>query len=297
MMTPRSFPETGFSVTVRNVLTPSLPAKRQPAGTLIVASDPSAPFAGPRVQGILSACAAPTAGKKARQTARREMIERAIMQPPANRVRRESGGALFSGNNIVNALKNATRRALSAFRQLIDHKSPDAPPALFPAPDGRVAAGAVDRRAGLGSLNLIVRADVHGVRAGDDEIGALQGERRNAVRRHLRDDQRVHGRAIQVRTSGKQEPDVAREPAQRHGGIALEPGLTVLLERGVDRRTICRDVVGRRCRGPARGNHEGDQERAGGGDFHSAWSVVIDTSLPRQRTSATPRTIMKTGSK
>src|SRR6266540_6248017 len=113
MMTPRSFPETGFSVTVRNVLTPSLPVKRQPAGTLIVASDPSAPFAGPLAQGILSACAAAAAGRKARHTARREMIERAIMQPPANRVRRESGGALFGGNNIVKALKNATRRALN----------------------------------------------------------------------------------------------------------------------------------------------------------------------------------------
>src|SRR5882724_382035 len=109
MMTPRSFPETGFSVTVRNLLTPSLPVKRQPAGTLIVASEPSAPFAGPLAQGILSACAAAAAGRKARHTTRREMSERAIMQPPANRVRGESGGALFGGNNIVNALKNATR--------------------------------------------------------------------------------------------------------------------------------------------------------------------------------------------
>src|SRR6266487_1453293 len=229
MMTPRSFPETGFSVTARNVLTPSLPVKRQPAGTLIVASDPSAPFAGPLAQGILSACAAAAAGKKARQTARREMIERAIMQPPAK---------------------------LGSLRQLVDHESPDTPSARFAAPDGHVAARAVNRRASLGSLNLVVRTDVHGVRAADEEIGAFERKRRDAVLRHFRDHQLVNGRAIQVWSAGKQEPDVAREPAQRRGRIALEPGLTVLLERGVDRRTICRDVVGRRRRGPASGDDE-----------------------------------------
>src|SRR5712664_975902 len=79
-----AFLEALFSVASRNAVTPFMPVKRQPAGTLIVASEPSIPFVGPLAQGILSSCAAAAAGRSARQTARRQTGERASMQPPAN---------------------------------------------------------------------------------------------------------------------------------------------------------------------------------------------------------------------
>src|SRR6267143_6346955 len=97
---------------------------------------------------------------------------------------------------------------------LVDHEAPDPPAAGLPPPDGHVTPGAVDRRAGLGYLNLLVRPDIDRVIAGDDEIGALQGERRNAVLRHLVDDERVDGRAIQVGSAREEKPDVAGELTQ-----------------------------------------------------------------------------------
>src|SRR6266545_1542177 len=154
-------------------------------------------------------------------------------------------------------------------RELVDHEPPDPPPACFAPPDGHVATGAVDGRAGLGRLNLVVGPDVNRVVAGDDEVRARERERRNAVLRHLVDDERVDGRAIQVGRAREQKAYVARELTERHGRIALEPRLTVLLERGIDRGAVS-DRTGD-CATATCGDHNGDQEYSAGDDarFHS----------------------------
>src|SRR2546423_13054869 len=99
--------------------------------------------------------------------------------------------------------------------KLVDHETPDPPAAWLPPPDCHVATSAMDRRAGLGYLNLLVPPDIDRVIAGDEEIGALQGERRNAVLRHLVDDERVDGHPIQVGSAREEKLDLAGESTQR----------------------------------------------------------------------------------
>src|SRR6267143_1466177 len=150
----------------------------------------------------------------------------------------------------------------SALGKLVDHEAPDPPAAGLPAPDGHVAAGAVDRRAGLRDLSLLVRPDVHRMIPGDKEIGALQDERGNAVLRHLVDDQRMDGRAIEVRSTREQKLDVTGEPPERQRRIALEPRLTVLLEGGIHRRTVGGSIGHRWA--PACGDDEGESDHEAG---------------------------------
>ena len=68
----------------------------------------------------------------------------------------------------------------------------------------------MDRGAGFGHLNLVVRPHVKRMIDGDEEVGARERERRDAVRRHLVDNQPVDGRAIHVRSAREQKADVSR---------------------------------------------------------------------------------------
>src|SRR5207245_3642466 len=106
-----------------------------------------------------------------------------------------------SADGATRAARSARRAVVifSAPGHFIDHEAPDPPAAGFAPPDGHVATGAVDRGAGLGHLNLVVRPHVKRMIAGDEEVGARERERRDAVRRHLLDNQPVDGRAIHVR--------------------------------------------------------------------------------------------------
>src|SRR5882672_9549060 len=147
--------------------------------------------------------------------------------------------------------------------KLVDHEAPDAPTARFAPPHGHVATGAVDRRTGLGSLNLLVRPDVDGVIARDKEVGAREVERRNAIRCHLADEERVHRVGPQVRLAREQKAHVARNQTKRLRRVALEPRLAVLREGRVDRGAIGRGINDRSA--AARRDRERDKESAGYG--------------------------------
>src|SRR6267378_7511125 len=159
--------------------------------------------------------------------------------------------------------EDTASRSAPRLGKLVDHEAPDVPAARLTPPHGHVATGAVDRRTGLGNLNLLVRPDVDGVIARDEEVGAREVERRNAVRRHLADEERVHGVAPQVRLAREQEAHVARNQTERLRRVALEPRLAVLLEGGVDRGAIGRGIDDRSA--AAGRDREGDKESAGYG--------------------------------
>src|SRR5947208_12144319 len=117
-----------------------------------------------------------------------------------------------SADGATRAARSARRAVVifSAPGQLIDHEAPDAPAAGFAAPHGHVATGAVDRGPSFGRLNLIIRPHVNRMIAGDEEVGARERERRDAVRRHLLDHQRVDGRAIHVWRAREQKAHVTK---------------------------------------------------------------------------------------
>src|SRR2546427_1245861 len=177
-----------------------------------------------------------------------------------------------SADGATRAARSARRAVVifSAPRQLIDHEAPDPPTAGFAAPHGHVTTGAVDRRAGFGHLNLVVRPHVNRMTGGDEEVGARERERRDAVDRHLLDDQRVDGRAIHVRRAREQKADIVRELVQRHGRIAFEPCLAVLFEGGIYRIAIGRGI-GHRSAAACLGC-QNDTEYAGCDLFHGIMS-------------------------
>src|SRR6267142_2886431 len=183
-----------------------------------------------------------------------------------------------SADGATRAARSARRAVVicSALGKLVDHEAPNPPAAGLPAPDGHVAAGAVDRRAGLRGLDLLVRPDVHRVIAGDEELGALQRERGDAVLRHLVDEERVDGRAVQIGRAREEEPHVAGELAQRHRRVALEPRLAIALERSVHRLAVDGGVC--QCRAATRGDKH---ERADHADAERLHLVPVETVVDR----------------
>jgi hypothetical protein len=66
--------------------------------------------------------------------------------------------------------------------------------------------------------------------APNDEILAIEGERRHAVRRHLLNEQPACGLgATNVWNAGDEDADVVGHEAERRRGVTLQPGLSVLL--------------------------------------------------------------------